>query len=245
MKRKLRSYSETGRLRSKGLNFNNFLREPPVDGKLLSEKKLEEESSNEVRPHSNSLKTMRCPFCQQENDKVADTRTSVDGSVVRRRRECCDCGRKFTTYEKVEATQIRVIKRDGSRVPFDRGRLQQGIERACWKRKVSDEQIEVLISQVEHDINTTFNTEVESRYIGEQVMHYLGKLDQVAYVRFASVYRHFESAEDFARELQRMSQNPEMPSLSVECVPKKQLSRVPKRKSNRYKEGEENTLPLE
>jgi len=159
---------------------------------------------------------MRCPSCSQENDKVADTRTSADGSVVRRRRECCACGRKFTTYERVEAAQIRVIKRNGSRVPFDRERLQQGIERACWKRQISDEQITALISQVERDINTTFNTEVEGRYIGEQVMYYLGHLDQVAYVRFASVYRHFENAEDFARELQRMKQNPDVPCVSSE-----------------------------
>ena len=176
---------------------------------------------------------MRCPFCNQDNDKVADTRTTADGSVVRRRRECCACGRKFTTYERIEATQIRVIKRDGSRVPFDRGRVQQGIERACWKRKISDEQIEALLVQVEHDINTSFESEVESRYIGERVMHYLGELDQVAYVRFASVYRHFENADDFALELQRMRQNPDMPCLSSEYQPKKQHSRFPKGKSSR------------
>jgi len=184
---------------------------------------------------------MQCPFCYQHNDRVADTRTSADGSAVRRRRECCDCGRKFTTFERIEATHIRVIKRDGSRVPFDRERLQQGIERACWKRQISDEQIEALISQVEHDINTTFDSEVESRYIGERVMHYLNELDQVAYVRFASVYRHFENADDFARELQRMRQNPDMPSLSSEYVPKKQHSRFPKTKRNRCKEQGENT----
>ena len=188
---------------------------------------------------------MLCPFCQQDNDRVADTRTSVDGSVVRRRRECCACGRKFTTYERVEAANFRVIKRDGSRVPYDPERLQQGIERACWKRQVSDEQITTLITQVEHDINTTFESEVESRYIGEQVMHYLGKLDQVAYVRFASVYRDFADADDFARELQRMNQNPDMPSLSSEYVPKKKHSRFPKGKSNRHKGHGENTLPLE
>ena len=188
---------------------------------------------------------MLCPFCQQDNDRVADSRPSADGSVVRRRRECCVCAKKFTTYERVEATHIRVIKRNGSRVPYDRGRLQQGIERACWKRQVSDEQITMLIIQVEQDINATFESEVESRYIGEQVMHYLGKLDQVAYVRFASVYRHFENADDFARELQRMSQNPDMPSLSSEYVPKKKHSRFPRTKSNRNKEQEENTLPLE
>ena len=192
---------------------------------------------------------MLCPFCQQDNDRVADTRTSADGSIVRRRRECCACGRKFTTYERVEVAQIRVIKRDGSRVPYDPERLQQGIERACWKRQISNEQITALITHVEHDINRTFDTEVESRYIGEQVMYYLGKLDQVAYVRFASVYRDFADANDFARELQRMSQDIDMPSLSSEYVPKKQHSRFPKGKRSRCKEGdiseEKNTLPLE
>jgi len=182
---------------------------------------------------------MLCPFCYQDNDRVADSRTSTDGSVTRRRRECCACGRKFTTYERVEATQIRVIKRDGSRVPFDRKRLQQGIESACWKRQISDEQITALIIQVEHDINRTFDTEVESRYIGEQVMRYLGKLDQVAYVRFASVYRNFTDADDFAQELERMSQNPDIPSLSLEYVPKKKQSRFSKGKSNRSKEIED------
>jgi transcriptional repressor NrdR len=157
---------------------------------------------------------------------------------VRRRRECCICKKKFTTYERIEATQIRVIKRDGFRVPFDRERLQQGIERACWKRQISDEQIEALITQVEHDINTTFESEVESRYIGERVMHYLGKLDQVAYVRFASVYRDFENANDFAKELQRMSQNPDMPYLSSEHEPKKKHPRFPKAKPDRHEEIE-------
>jgi len=187
---------------------------------------------------------MRCPFCQQENDKVGDTRTSTDGFVVRRRRSCLACGRKFTTYERVEATQIRVIKRDGSRVPFDRDRLQQGIERACWKRQISDTQISMLITQVEHDIDAAFETEVQSQFIGERVMHYLGELDQVAYVRFASVYRHFKDADDFVRELQRMRQNSDMPCLSSEFVPKKKTSRFPKKKRSRYNEQESHTSPL-
>jgi len=181
---------------------------------------------------------MLCPYCNQDNDRVADTRTGADGSFVRRRRECCACKKKFTTYERVEVTQIRVIKRDGSRVPFDRERLVHGVERACWKRQISDEQIETLVAQVEQDINVSFDKEVESRYIGERVMHYLGLLDQVAYVRFASVYRDFESADDFARELQRMSQNPDMPCLSSEYLPKKRHSRFPKEESSRYDETE-------
>jgi len=192
---------------------------------------------------------MRCPFCHQDNDKVGDTRTSVDGFVVRRRRTCYACGKKFTTYERVETTQIRVIKRDGLRVPFDRERLQQGIERACWKRQISDEQIAALITQVEHDIESLFETEVESRFIGERVMYYLGELDQVAYVRFASVYRQFKDADDFARELQRMKQNPDMPGLSSEYEPKRKLSRFPKGKRSRYRDQDSENiktmLPLE
>ena len=192
---------------------------------------------------------MRCPFCHQDNDKVGDTRTSVDGFVVRRRRTCCACERKFTTYERVEATQIRVIKRDGSHVPFEPERLRQGIERACWKRQISEDQIAALIAQVEHDINAAFETEVKSQFIGERVMYYLAELDQVAYVRFASVYRHFKDADDFIQELQRMKQNPEMPCLSSEYVPKKKQSLFPKGKRNRYKgqepEEDKNTLPLE
>ena len=180
---------------------------------------------------------MRCPFCHEDNDKVGDTRHSVDGLVVRRRRTCLACGKKFTTYERVETTQIRVIKRDGSRVPFDRERLRQGLERACSKRHIDDLQIEALITQVEQDIGAAFDTEVESRFIGERVMHYIGKLDQVAYVRFASVYRQFKDADDFVRELQRMEQNPDIPSLSSEYEPKRKHSRFPKGNRNRYKES--------
>jgi transcriptional repressor NrdR len=180
---------------------------------------------------------MRCPFCQQDNDKVDDTRHSTDGSVVRRRRKCCACGKKFTTYEKIgEITQIRVIKRDGSRVPFDRKKLHEGIERACWKRPISDEQIMTLITQVELDIDAKCESEVQTQFIGEQVMHYLGELDQVAYVRFASVYRQFKDADDFVRELQRMKENPDMPSVSSEYVPQKKISRFPKTKRSRYDE---------
>ena len=178
---------------------------------------------------------MRCPFCHQDHDKVGDTRTSADGLFVRRRRTCCACERKFTTYERVEETKIRVIKRDGSMVPFDREKLRQGIERACWKRQVSEDQITALIAQVEQDIHSAFETEVKSQFIGEQVMHYLAELDQVAYVRFVSVYRHFKDADDFIRELQRMKQNHEMPFLAPEYVPEHTQSLFPKGKRSRYK----------
>jgi transcriptional repressor NrdR len=189
---------------------------------------------------------MQCPYCHKEDaDEVADTRTFPDR--VRRRRKCCACEKRWTTIERIEATQIRVIKRDGSRVPFNRERLQQGLERACWKRRISHAQIEALIAQVEQDIKSAFETEVESRFIGERVMYFLATLDQVAYVRFASVYRHFENADDFIQELKRMEQNPDMPCLSSEYVPKKKHSHLSKGKRSRYREGgEENpSLPLE
>jgi len=128
-----------------------------------------------------------------------------------------------------------VIKRNDSRVPFDHEKLRGGIERACWKRQVSEEQIAALIARVEHDINTTFGTEVRSQFIGERVMHYLAELDQVAYVRFASVYRHFKDADDFIRELQRMKQNPDTLCHPAEYPPKKKQSLFPKGRRNRNK----------
>jgi transcriptional repressor NrdR len=150
---------------------------------------------------------MRCPVCHQDNDRVVDTRTSDDGSVIRRRRECCNCGKRFTTFERVEVTSIQVVKNDGHRVPFDRDKLRRGLERACWKRPVSADQITTLIAQVEGDVNSTFYSEVASRFIGERAMAYLRDLDQVAYVRFASVYLRFSDARDFAQELDDMMNN--------------------------------------
>jgi transcriptional repressor NrdR len=143
---------------------------------------------------------MKCPFCHQDNDRVINTRPSEDGYVVRRRRICA-CGLRFTTYEQIELTHVHVVKRDGQRVPFNREKLQRGLEKACWKRNISDEQITSLIAKVERDVDSSFDTEVQSRFIGEQVMHYLSELDQVAFIRFASVYQHFEDAGDFAAKV--------------------------------------------
>ncbi|MDR1480697.1 MAG: transcriptional regulator NrdR [Planctomycetaceae bacterium] len=151
---------------------------------------------------------MKCPICHQDNDRVVDTRMSDDGSVIRRRRECCNCGRRFTTFERLEVTSTQVVKKDGHRVPFDREKLRCGLERACWKRPVSEEQITTIIAQVEIDVNSSFNSEVDSRFIGERVMEYLREIDQVAYVRFASVYLCFEEARDFAKELDNMMDSP-------------------------------------
>ncbi len=147
---------------------------------------------------------MKCPYCHQDNDRVLDTRASEDGTAIRRRRECLACHYRFTTYERVERMRIRVVKKDGSRVPFDRDKIRLGLEKACWKRKISDAQIEAIVADVENYVESRFETEVESRLLGELVMERLRKLDQVAYVRFASVYRQFEDVHDFVEELRPM-----------------------------------------
>jgi transcriptional repressor NrdR len=148
---------------------------------------------------------MQCPYCRQSETKVIDSRASDEFSI-RRRRECLNlkCGKRFTTYEKMEDVPLRVIKKDGTRVPFDRGKIHNGLEKACYKRPVSDEQIERIIADVESDIQQNFEGEVPSRYIGEQVMERLRDVDQVAYVRFASVYREFKDVSDFVEELEPM-----------------------------------------
>ncbi|MCL2306218.1 MAG: transcriptional regulator NrdR [Planctomycetaceae bacterium] len=147
---------------------------------------------------------MKCPYCRHDNDRVVDTRAGEEGYVVRRRRLCCECNKRYTTYERVESISVHVRKRDGARVPFDRDKLRRGLERACWKRPISDAQVSTLLAEVENEIDQLFTTEVESRFIGEIVMGLLRDLDQVAYVRFASVYLHFKDAQDFANELRPM-----------------------------------------
>ena len=147
---------------------------------------------------------MKCPFCRADNDKVIDSRSSQDGLAIRRRRECVSCGRRFTTYERPEETTIKVIKKDGSRVPFEREKIKGGLERACWKRPISTRQIESTTTAIENEVYSTFESEVESRELGELVMRYLRDLDGVAFVRFASVYRQFNDVYDFFEELKPM-----------------------------------------
>jgi len=147
---------------------------------------------------------MKCPACQKDNDRVIDSRASEDGVAIRRRRECLACRHRYTTYERVERNLIKVIKKDGIREPFDRMRLKTGLEKACWKRPISDAKLEEIVSAVENDVESNVDNEVESRYLGELVMHHLRQLDQVAYVRFASVYRQFEDVQDFVEELRPM-----------------------------------------
>ncbi len=151
---------------------------------------------------------MKCPYCQHDNDKVVDTRAGEEGFVVRRRRLCCRCNKRFTTYERVETISVKVRKRDGVRVPFDREKIRNGLERACWKRPVSDAQISGLIAEVESEIDAMFTTEVDSHFIGEIVMGLLRELDQVAYVRFASVYLQFQDAKDFSNAIRPMLDDP-------------------------------------
>ena len=147
---------------------------------------------------------MKCPFCQGDNDRVIDSRASQDGFAIRRRRECLACKRRYTTYERIEGTTVKIVKKDGVREPFDPTKIKQGLEKACWKRPISDAQLEAIIAAVENDLETNFESEVESRQVGELVMQHLRQLDQVAYVRFASVYRQFKDVHDFVSELKPM-----------------------------------------
>ena len=147
---------------------------------------------------------MRCPFCRVDNDRVIDSRASEDGFAIRRRRECLHCKRRYTTYERLEESVIKVIKKDGVREPFSREKLRVGLAKACWKRPISDEQIDGIISRVESQIYRSTESEVETGQLGQLVMEQLLKLDQVAYVRFASVYREFADVRDFVNELRPM-----------------------------------------
>jgi transcriptional repressor NrdR len=144
-----------------------------------------------------------CPFCRDGETKVIDSRLSQPFSV-RRRRECLACGKRFTTYEKIEESPLKVVKKDGARVPFDRMKMVKGIETACYKRPVSPDQIESIVAQIEAEIYENFDREVPSRFIGERVSTELKNVDQVAFVRFASVYRNFTDANDFVTEIQPM-----------------------------------------
>jgi transcriptional repressor NrdR len=148
---------------------------------------------------------MFCPFCGAEDTKVIDSRLVADGGQVRRRRECLACSERFTTYELAELVMPRVIKTDGSRQSFDEDKLRAGLQRALEKRPVSIEQIEVAISQIKHFLQVTGEREVPSKLVGEEVMRQLRELDEVAYVRFASVYRSFQDISEFQAELNRLS----------------------------------------
>ena len=147
---------------------------------------------------------MRCPFCGHAEDRVIDSRPSEEGAAIRRRRECLSCNARFTTYEKVENLPLLVIKKDGTRQPFDREKLISGILKSCEKRPVSTAQVEQLVNTIEAQSQNTLKREVSSREIGEMVMEGLKQIDEVAYVRFASVYRQFRDVNSFLEELNEM-----------------------------------------
>ncbi|MBU2490147.1 MAG: transcriptional regulator NrdR [Proteobacteria bacterium] len=147
---------------------------------------------------------MKCPYCGDQNDKVIDSRVGRDGDVIRRRRECLGCTRRFTTYETVEEVPIMVVKKDGRREEFSREKVRAGLSRACEKRPVSMHTIDQFIQELEQDLRETGEKEIPCREIGEKVIKGLRSLDEVAYVRFASVYREFKDVNDFLSELKTM-----------------------------------------
>lgn len=144
---------------------------------------------------------MKCPFCAGQSNKVIDSRLSKDGVAIRRRRECLDCKRRFTTYERVEEVDLLVVKKDGRREPFDRAKITSGMLRACEKRPIRIEIIEDFVSELERELQERGEREVESREVGERVIKKLYEVDEVAYVRFASVYRSFKDINHFMEEL--------------------------------------------
>jgi transcriptional repressor NrdR len=147
---------------------------------------------------------MRCPFCQATEDKVVDTRPSDNEQIIRRRRECVGCGRRFTTYERIEEVLPLVIKKDGRREPFDRNKLMAGLKRACAKRPVPMERLEQILDEVERSLQEVAEKEVPSTKIGDAVLAKLRETDEVAYVRFASVYLSFRDAAELMNEVQRL-----------------------------------------
>jgi transcriptional repressor NrdR len=151
---------------------------------------------------------MHCPFCAADDTKVIDSRLVAEGDQVRRRRECLSCKERFTTYEVAELVMPRIIKQDGSREPFDEDKLRAGFLRALEKRPVSMEDIEAEINQIKHALRATGEREIKSLVVGELVMDHLKQLDQVAYVRFASVYRSFQDIAEFRDEIERLEAEP-------------------------------------
>ena len=151
-----------------------------------------------------SVLTMHCPYCSAQDTKVIDSRLVADGNQIRRRRECLTCSERFTTYETAELLIPRLVKRDGSREPFHEDKLRAGMTRALEKRPVSVEQLEEAISRIKHRLRATGEREVKSLVLGEEVMRELQQLDEIAYIRFASVYRHFKDLNEFREEIERL-----------------------------------------
>lgn len=152
---------------------------------------------------------MFCPYCNTDETKVVDSRLVDEGARVRRRRECCHCHERFTTFETAELALPRVVKRDGSRSAFDAEKLKRGLFKAVEKRPVSSEQVDAMVSRILRQLRALGDQEVTSEKVGELVMHELRRVDDVAYVRFASVYRSFQDVEEFRREIEQLKQNTE------------------------------------
>lgn len=152
---------------------------------------------------------MRCPACGHEEDKVVDSRATKENSAVRRRRECLKCGQRFTTYEYIEHTPVMVVKKDGKREPYKREKILNGLLRACEKRPVSMETLETLVDEVERVVSNQVRDEIPTKEIGNEIMKRLAGIDQVAYVRFASVYREFKDVSQFMSELRNLLEKKE------------------------------------
>ncbi len=147
---------------------------------------------------------MWCPFCKNSDSRVIDSRSPGEGFIIRRRRECLACKRRFTTYERIEQKPLKAVKKDGTRVPYDREKILSGLRKACQKRPVSEDAIEEVAAAIEVEAHEQPDGEVSTAWIGERIMHHLRGLDQVAYVRFASVYRAFQDVSDFVTEVRPM-----------------------------------------
>lgn len=152
---------------------------------------------------------MKCPFCDDLEDKVVDSRMAKEGELIRRRRECLSCKRRYTTYERIEESLPMVVKKDGRREPFDRTKILSGLKKACEKRPISVATIEAVTDRIEKRIQEMGETEIPSRAVGEEIMKELHNLDQVAYVRFASVYREFKDIDQFMDELKALARERE------------------------------------
>jgi len=148
---------------------------------------------------------MKCPYCGFGQDKVIDTREINDGLQIRRRRECLNCGKRFTTYEEIEMKPLIVIKKDGRREKFNREKIFTGIQKACEKRPISTEKIEKIIMEIEQELRQKFDREVPSKEIGKIIIRKLKKIDKVAYIRFASVYREFQDISEFKKEIEKIT----------------------------------------
>jgi transcriptional repressor NrdR len=147
---------------------------------------------------------VRCPYCKADKDRVIDSRSAGDGFVIRRRRECLECERRYTTYERIEQTPLRVVKKDGTRLPFERRKILLGLMKACEKRPVSIDTLEEMTARIEDELHGHFDRDVDAHEIGRLVMKELREVDKVAYVRFASVYREFKDVSEFVDEVKPM-----------------------------------------